>query len=93
MSYIKTGWSGQYLLSPTIQNYPEEWLELDSVADVLEHRLDILRSNGRGIFKADDGDLDEIRKIRNNLSDIDARMHKILMEANPEWRQYWYAEK
>lgn len=93
MSYIKTGWGARYLLSPTIQNYPVEWLELDSVADELECRLDILRKNGNGIFKAGNGDIDEIRELRKNLSEIDARMHKILMEANPEWDQYWHPEK
>lgn len=93
MSYIKTGWGGKYLLSPTIQNYPDEWLELDRVADELEYRLYILRGNGKGIFKADDGHIDEIRELRKHLSEIDARMRKILMEANPEWHQYWHSEK
>lgn len=92
MSYIKTGWGMRYILSPTIQNYPVEWLELNSVANVMEERLDILRANGNGIFKADNGDIDEIRELRKSLSEIDARMRKILMEANPEWDQYWHTE-
>ena len=95
MSYIKSGIVSK-AASPLIHTYPDTWKKLDKKADELEEKLDNIRAvrcnrAGRKIG----GSIpmtDEARAIIKDLSKIDAEMHTILMQANPEYRIFWFGE-
>lgn len=91
MSYIKSGLMGKMMAMPKIHTYPKEWKDLDKIADKLEEKLELLRSyECRGCRVGNVPLNDETRAIINELSKIDAKMHSILMDTNPEYREYWY---
>lgn len=78
------------LMSPSITTYPEEWLELDRKAEPLELRLEVIRKQQYDTCKPNPN-LEEIRKLRKELSKIDAKMSNILMEANPKYYTHWFS--
>lgn len=89
--YIKTGQMIKLLNSPTISVYPDEWKELDKQAQVWEDRLYVLRTTNYDTCKPHPC-IDEIRELRKKLSRIDSQMNYILMQANPEYDQYWHGD-
>ena len=96
MSYIKSGIVSKAAASPLIHTYPDTWKELDKKADELEEKLDNIRAircnrTGRKI-RGSIPMTDEARTIIKELSKIDAEMHTILMQANPEYRIFWFGE-
>lgn len=89
--YIKSGQMSKLLNSPKITVYPDEWKELDKRAQVWEDRLYVLRTMNYDTCRPHPY-LEEIRELRKKLSRIDSQMNYILMQANPEYDQYWYGD-
>lgn len=89
--YIKTGQMSKLLNSPKITSFPDEWKELDKQAQVWEDRLHVLRTMNYDTCKPHPHIL-EIRELRKKLSKIDSQMNYILMQANPEYDQYWHGD-
>lgn len=90
-AYIKSGVMYKLLLSPEIKIYPEEWLKLEKECEILDTKLEKLRSmpSGRQYYYVAPM-TDDARGIIKKLSKIEAKQHEILMSANPEYRDYWY---
>lgn len=91
-SYIKSGLMQKLLLSPKIEIYPDKWLELEKECEILDAKLDKLRSmpKGRKYYYVAPM-TDEAREIIKKLSRLEAIQHEILMDANPKYRDYWFA--
>lgn len=91
VNYTPRGFGAKILNSPDIKIYPDEWKHLDKIAESLEEKLDTIRTyEWRGDMIGNLPITDEGRKIIKQLSEIDREMRSILMNANPEYAEYWY---
>lgn len=89
--YIKSGLGIKNLLSPKIEVWPNQWMEIEKECEILDKLLAKLRPAS----KADNNYYyahltDESREIIKRLSKLESLQHEILMSANPEYREYWY---
>ena len=90
-AYIKSGLMERFSHSPKIEIYPDKWLELEKECEILDAKLDKLRSMPKGReFYYVATMTDEAREIIKKLSRLEAIQHEILMNANPEYRDYWF---
>lgn len=90
-AYIKSGLMKKLLLSPKLEVFPSEWLDIERECEILDSKLDRLRSmpKGRQYYYVAPM-TDEAREIIKKLSSLEALQHEILMEANHKYRDYWY---